>query len=354
MGSNGKVVVAMSGGVDSSTAAMLLKDEGFDVVGLYIRLNGRHGPGDGQGAAEVCKALGIPHVRRDAAVRFEREVVGPFVDEYLAGRTPAPCVRCNQRMKFPQLLGVADELGAGLISTGHYARLRRDSKGRSGLFRALDHDKDQSYFLFSVGEAALERLVLPLGDLKKEEVRGLAANRGLAVSRKPESQEICFVPDDDYVAFVEGIAGKRLGGTGTFVDSKGREIGRHQGIHGYTIGQRKGLGLGGGAPRRYVTRIDSARNEVVLGGVEELLRKSCIVRDVRRLVHGGSAWPDEGKTAKADVKIRSRHEPAVATLTGLGGGMAGVEFEEAQSAIAPGQAAVFYDGDLVLGGGWIE
>lgn len=351
----------MSGGVDSSVAALLLKDQGYDVVGLSMSLyrcprEGTSGcctAADRNDARAVCEVLGIPHVTLDAAPAFNRRVIDPFVGDYLSARTPTPCIWCNQFLKFPLLVERMEALGGEAVATGHYARLERDDTGGVSLLRGVDHAKDQSYFLFSVRRRDLVRTLFPVGGLDKPEVRDIAARHGLPVSDKPESQEICFVPDGDYVDFLEDRAGDRLGGAGRFVDTDGSELGRHRGIHAYTIGQRKGLKLGGG-PKRYVVRIDPRANEVVLGDRADLMRGECTIRDLNWLDPAVELSAGHGEALSVSVKIRSRHEPAGAVVTILAAGRFKVTFDEPVSAVAPGQAAVLYDGERVLGGGWIE
>lgn len=356
-----RVIVAMSGGVDSSVAALLLTQAGYDVIGLSLRLyrcpsEGTHGcctAADRRDARAVCERLGIPHHVVDATEAFHQDVIAPFVAAYLSGRTPSPCIACNEHVKFPWLLGQALALGAEHIATGHYARVERDPAGTPCLLRAADAAKDQSYFLFSIGRDVLERLVLPVGGLRKSEVRRIAREHGLPVSDKPESQEVCFVPPEGYVAFIESQAPDRLPGPGRFLDSEGRDVGSHSGCHGFTVGQRKGLGLGGG-PRRYVTRIVPERNEVVLGDAAALTRSGFTASDVHLLDDALARDLDAGSNRRVRVQIRSRHRAAPARISLVSPGRLLVALDEPQSAVAPGQAAVFYDGLRVLGGGFIE
>ncbi len=352
--SGAQVVVGMSGGVDSSVAAALLRDQGYDPVGCSLRLLTCHREAqrsccsarDRQDARAVCEKLGMRHRTVEARGRFRDEVIEPFIREYLAGRTPSPCVRCNRCVKFPALLEEADRLGAKHIATGHYARVVEEG-GRFRLLAAADPRKDQSYFLFELTQATLARLLLPLGGLRKPAVRSVARRLGLPVSEKPESQEVCFVPGDDYAAFVEERGGKRVPGPGTFVDAAGNEIGRHRGFHAYTIGQRRGLGVAFGR-RAYVTAIDAVRNQVRLGADEEL---SCSV-----LIAEQTSWthPEHALAREAVVRIRSTHEGTPARFEPLPDGRVRVRFAEPVRAIAPGQAAVFYQDDEVIGGAWIE
>lgn len=357
----GKIILGMSGGVDSSVAALLLKQQGFEVIGLSMSLyrcprEGTSGcctAADRNDARKVCERLGISHMVVEAAHQFTKKVIDPFVDDYLGGRTPSPCTRCNQFLKFPLLMDWMEQLNGRGIATGHYARVGQSASGESMLMRAVDGGKDQSYFLFPLRRDELEHLHLPLGDLRKDEVRALARSHGLPVSEKPESQEICFVSGDDYVDFLERAAGDLLGGPGRFVDTDGNETGCHRGIHAYTIGQRKGLDLGGG-PKRYVVRIDASRNEVVLGDVRDLDRDMCTVDEARWLDEATLTCLEKGEEVEAGVKIRSRQEPAPAVLVHRGVGCLDVRFEKPARAVAPGQAAVFYRDDRVLGGGWIR
>jgi tRNA-uridine 2-sulfurtransferase len=379
------IAVAMSGGVDSSTAAAILAENnsnhdpsaGARVVGLTMQLwNQRRLPqlqgldSDARGhargrccslddvydARRVASFLGIPYYVVNFEERFERDVVRPFVDDYLAGATPIPCSRCNTEIKFARFVETALEIGAERVATGHYARLRFDpSTGRQRLFAARDRTKDQSYFLFGLTQEQLSRSTFPLGELTKDEVRSIARRKNLPVAEKPDSQEICFVPSGSYRDFIrEYLAeqGSRLeDGAGEVVSTDGRVLGAHNGIQNYTVGQRKGLGVAVGEPL-YVIELDRQRNRVVVGPNELLFGRRCVVSDVNwiRLV-------EPGDVLEASVKIRNKHVPAPARLAvgsdGEADSNAEVEFAEPQRAITPGQAAVFYDGDEVVGGGWI-
>jgi tRNA-specific 2-thiouridylase len=355
------VVVALSGGVDSATAAAVLVDAGVRVVGVTMRLydasgtaasaGGRCcGPRDIEDARRVAAHLGIPFYVVNHADEFRAAVVDDFVAEYAAGRTPNPCVRCNQHVKFGPLLYRARALGAGALATGHYARLAPGEDGRPRLRRARDAAKDQSYFLFAMPPRELAQVIFPLGDLTKDEVRALARRHGLPNADKEESQEICFIPDGDQAAFVARALGDAAPQPGEIVDGGGRVLGRHEGVHRFTVGQRRGLGgaLGGGEPR-YVVSIDALRRRVVVGERGELGRREMRVADVRWL-----GPPPPGPIA-ASVQVRHRHRAAAARIEAdVPSASATVTFDAAERALTPGQAAVFYDGDVVLGGGWIQ
>ena len=346
-----RIVVGMSGGVDSSVAAALLVEQGYEVVGVTMRLAGSASRccslDDADDARRVAERLGIRFYVADYAERFREEVVQPFADAYLAGRTPIPCVTCNRRFKFHHLRARARALGAAAVATGHYARVERDpATGRPTLWRGADAHKDQSYFLFDLGPDELEGARFPLGDLTKEEVRARARALGLATAGKPESQEICFVPEGRYADVVEKVRPERLPGEGEIVDGSGRVLGRHGGIHRFTVGQRRGLGLEEGP--WYVRRLDAARNRVVVGRREDLASRGLEVRGVSWVA--GSA--PEG-SVRAEVQIRHRHPGAEATVEPTPEG-ARVHFDAPVAAVTPGQAAVFYAGAKVLGGGWIE
>jgi tRNA-specific 2-thiouridylase len=369
MSEQSPIAVAMSGGVDSSTVAALLAREGRAVIGLTMQLwNQRRLPElAGAGAAGRCCSLddvydarrvaeqiGIPYYVVNFEEQFEQSVVKPFVEEYLAGRTPIPCTLCNNFIKFDRFLEMADSVGAQEMATGHYARIRYDqASDRWQLLRAVDGTKDQTYFLFGLTQRQLARTLFPLGGLTKPEVRELARGMGLAVAAKGDSQEICFVPNGDYAAFLAAYL-KETGvpvelTRGEIVTSGGHKLGEHEGVHHFTIGQRRGLGVATGEPL-YVIATDPKTQRVTVGGNDELLRAGFTARDVNWISIAGLA----GAT-HAQVKIRNKHAAAPATLHATGDtGRVEVLFDAAQRAVTPGQGAVFYDGDVVLGGGWIE
>jgi len=352
-----RVVVAMSGGVDSSVAAALLAEQGFEVVGVTLQLYdhgaavGRKGAccagQDIHDARRVADRIGIPHYVLDYEDRFRASVIDDFADSYARGETPIPCVRCNQRVKFRDLLDQARDLGADCLATGHYIR-RVEGPAGPELRRAADPAKDQSYFLFATTPDQLAFLRFPLGGLSKEETRALAARYDLPIADKPDSQDICFVPDGGYARVVERL---RPGAAepGEIVDIDGRVLGRHDGVIGFTVGQRRGLGIGGTAEPLYVVRIEPAARRVVVGPRSALAQDAVHVADLNWL---GDAAPSPAGERVA-VKLRSAQAPAPATLTPDGRGGAVVSLDAPQFGIAPGQAAVCYAGDRLLGGGWI-
>jgi tRNA-specific 2-thiouridylase len=351
----------MSGGVDSSLAAALLAEKDLDVVGVTMHLAGESSRccslEDADDARRVAESLGIPFYVANYKESFQREVIDVFADEYLAGRTPIPCVACNKRFKFDYLMERAEVFGAARVATGHYARVARDPEsGRFELRRARDLQKDQTYFLFQLDQFQLSRILFPLGELSKQEVRRRARALGLKTADKPESQEICFVPGGDYVEVVESLRPEARARGGEIVDTHGSVLGRHGGVHRFTVGQRHGLGISSDR-RLYVLRLDASERRVIVGPVSELAKSGAEV--------GSVSWLDgapPGQPVRARVQIRHRHPGAKATLYPLELDTVHVEFDEPVNAVSPGQAAVFYQGDAsdddrgerVLGGGWIR
>ena len=364
----GLVAVAMSGGVDSSTVAALLLEQGRALIGLTMQLwNQRRLPVlEGEGprghrccslddvydAKAVARHLNFPHYVVNFEEQFESRVVRPFVDQYLAGRTPIACTNCNTEVKFEPLLRMARQIGAERLATGHYARIGwNETTGRWELLRARDETKDQSYFLWGLRQEQLSRTEFPLGELTKEQVRALARRASLPVAEKPDSMELCFVPSGNYVQFIQAYSSER--GTplndaeGEIVNEDGEVLGRHHGVHHFTIGQRKGLGFAAGRPL-YVVSIDPQNNRVVVGQDQALRRQTFEVEGVNWVSLGNPLGP-----VRATVKIRHKHDPAPAIVEALAEARGRITFDTPQRAITPGQAAVFYAGELLLGGGWI-
>lgn len=365
-----RIAVAMSGGVDSSAAAAILKEQGHDLVGFSMQLwNQRRGISvdengdplpsrccsldDVYDARRVAEELGFPFYVLNLEREFERDVVEPFVASYLNGETPIPCVSCNSRLKFASLDRLAASLGCEKVATGHYARVEYDeAANRYRLYRGRNLQKDQSYFLWELTQEQLSRSMFPLGEMSKPEVREVARNSNLAVAEKAESQEICFVPDGNYSGFIDRYlqaegASERLPGAGEIVDARGMVVGEHTGIHRYTIGQRRGIGIASERPL-YVLGIDVKENRVTVGAEGDLQSAEFTAAGVNWI-----AYDNPTTAVQARVRIRYRHTEAPATITPLPDNRVKVVFEEPQRAITPGQATVFYDGDEVVGGGWI-
>lgn len=352
----GRIAVAMSGGVDSSVAAALLHHAGYEVVGVSLQLFDKTGQGSAEGrcctlddfqdARRVAFDLGFPHYVVDHEAAFRETVIEPFIGSYLAGETPSPCIRCNQNLKFGALLDRAEAMGAAFVATGHYARIGFED-GAWRMLKAADPAKDQSYYLFHQTQATMARTLFPLGHLRKPEVRELGRELGLHLSEKAESQEICFVGAQRYDAFIEAVGRAPEDASGEIRHEDGRLLGRHEGAWRYTVGQRKGLGIAHATPL-YVSRLDHASRTVWVAEDEALGGLSLHAKDL--------SWCDRMPAGPlpCSARIRARGVDAPCTVTPLADGRAGVRFETPQRAIAPGQAVVFYAGDAVLGGGWIE
>ncbi len=365
----GLVAVAMSGGVDSSTVAAVLQQQGRPIIGLTMQLwNQRRLPelqGDGPAqhrccslddvydAKRVAQHLNFPHYVVNFESQFEERVVRPFVKDYLSGRTPIACTNCNTDVKFEPLLRMARQIGADRLATGHYARIRRDeSTGRFQLLRALDPTKDQSYFLWGLSQEQLSRSEFPLGELCKDEVREIARRAALPVAEKPDSMELCFVPNGNYVQFIHAYASESKiplsSGDGDIVTESGEVLGRHNGVQNFTIGQRKGLGFAAGKPL-YVLAIEPEAHRVVVGDDDSLRTKAFEAQNVNWISIAEPSQP-----ILATVKIRHKHEPAAATVEALPGSRTRITFDSPQRAVTPGQAAVIYSNDVVLAGSWIR
>ena len=340
------VLCAMSGGVDSSVCAKLLADRGFDIIGATMLLH-EYAPGDAADAAGICKSLGAEHLTLELGDLFRAEVIEPFISAYEHGETPNPCIECNRHLKFGRLLEEAGRLGCDYIATGHYARISYDeASGRYLLKKALHPVKDQSYVLYRLTQHQLAHTLFPLGELTKDEVRAAAEAAGFSNAHKGDSQDICFIPDGDYSAFIRSFTGRRYP-EGAFLGTDGKVLGRHSGIINYTIGQRRGLGIALGE-RAYVCGIDASANTVTLGRNEDLFTDRVRI-DRLNLI----SVPDITEPIRAEVKLRYSHRPQPATVTRTDDDLAEIVFDAPQRAVTPGQSAVIYQGDTVVGGGYI-
>ena len=355
-----KVVIGMSGGVDSSVAAWLLKEQGYDVTGVTMQIwqdeeqhiqeenGGCCGFSAVDDARKVAWQLGIPYYVMNFKQEFHQYVIQYFMDEYVRGRTPNPCIACNRYVKWESLLKRSLDIGADYIATGHYAQIERLDNGRYALKKSVTAAKDQTYALYSLTQEQLSHTLMPVGSYSKEEIRRMAEKIGLQVAGKPDSQEICFIPDHDYAGFINDHLQTQLP-QGNFVDMEGNILGRHKGITHYTVGQRKGLNLSMGKPV-FVVKIRPETNEVVIGGSDDVFSDRLTCKCLNWMAVDG-LW---GKSMKVTAKIRYSHKGASCIIREIGQDMAECRFEEPQRAITPGQAVVFYDGDYVVGGGVIE
>lgn len=354
-----KVVIAMSGGVDSSVCGALMTDEGYDCVGMTMRLWSGKEKGSSQSccgaesvedARLVAEKLGFPFYAINFQKEFWKEVIEVFADQYFSGKTPSPCILCNEKMKFDALYKKAISIGAEKVCTGHYARIEKDEKRERWLLRkGVDEIKDQSYFLFSMTQEQLSTTLFPLGGFTKPQIREMAGQKELVTANKPESQDICFIPNNDYVSFLKKHFSSRIPEAGLIKHTDGTVLGEHQGIHSATIGQRKGLGVAFGKPL-YVTAIDKNKNEIVLGDQGSTLGKEFIIKRANWVYED----PQIGQSHPLLIKIRARSKETPGQVIPLEDGSAKIIFDQPQNAITPGQAAVFYKDDYVFGGGWIE
>lgn len=340
-----KVMVGMSGGVDSSSAAVILLKKGYEVAGATLSLCGIGDEKNSQDAKSVCRKLNIPHFDFDLKQDFEGFVISNFINEYINGNTPNPCIECNKHIKFGKMLNLALEKGYSKIATGHYARIKQDENGRYLLLRAANIEKDQSYVLYGLTQQQLSRTLFPLGEYTKEQVRELARENDLICADRPDSQDICFVPDGDYASFIEKTYDFKSA-EGDYVDIKGKILGRHKGVIRYTIGQRKGLGIALGKPQ-FVIDKNPVTNQVVLGDEEHIFKTEVFVRDANFIPFNSLE-----SEMRVTVKLRYRHKDSPAVIS-LQGDKIRIVFDEPQRAPSPGQAAVFYSGDIVIGGGII-
>jgi tRNA-specific 2-thiouridylase len=358
MSKNGRVVVAMSGGVDSSLAAYILKEQGYEVVGITMKLWGEEDPNasrhnkqccsveDAFDARRVCQLLGVPHYTLNFEREFKKHVIEYFVQEYARGRTPHPCIACNDKVKFAFFLRRAQALDADFIATGHYARKTTDGQGRHHIVKAIDAAKDQTYVLYGLRQEELANVLFPMGDFYKPDIRRIARDLKLPVADKPDSQDICFIPNGDYRAFVRERAEQR---PGPIVDTRGRVLGMHQGVMNFTVGQRRGLGVQAQGKPLYVIAIEPERSTVVVGSDDDLLHEGLIADNVNFI----SGEPLDGPRS-VTAKARYKADEAPAVITAVENGRVRVDFREPQRAVTPGQAVVFYSGDDMLGGGVIH
>lgn len=341
-----KVLVGMSGGVDSSVCAKLLIDKGYDVSGMTLSLWEKDGDTSIADAKSVCDKMGIEHICFDLKSEFSNSVIKDFIDEYKAGNTPNPCIVCNKCIKFGEMLEKAEELGYQKIATGHYARVEKSDDGRYLLKRAKDISKDQSYVLYNLTQDKLSKVLFPLGDYTKSEIREIAIQNGFVNANRPDSQDICFVPDGDYATFIEKYDDFKSF-SGDYVDINGNVLGKHKGVIHYTLGQRKGLGIALGKPQ-FVIDKNPVTNRVILGDEEHLFKTNVEVKNVNFI-----PFDTLDSEMRVTAKLRYRHNAASATIKPMENGNVMIIFDEPQRAASPGQSAVFYDGDTVVGGGII-